>query len=76
MGRLTSLLISNLSSNAFEVKFNNVDINKTDNETVRGAEKFEEIKQKAYQEALYQDVIDEVARFFEIKQITNQLQIK
>jgi hypothetical protein len=48
MGRLTSLLISNLSSNAFEVKFNNVDINKTDYETVIGAEKFEVIKQKAY----------------------------
>ncbi len=53
MGRETSKLISDLSSNAFEVKFNQIDINKAEEQTFAKTNSYLENKKKTYMDVLH-----------------------
>ena len=46
MGKVTSKLISDMSSNAFEVKFNQIDINKAKEQTHEKTSVYLESKRK------------------------------
>lgn len=76
MGRETSKLISDMSSNAFEVKFNQIDINKAKAQTANKTENYLDGKKRAYEDVMYQSIIDSTEEYFEMKQIANQNHIK
>jgi len=72
MGRETSKLISDISSNAFEVKFNQIDIDKASEKNMNYTTSYLKMKRNAYIDVMYHDLLDNVENFFEIKKISNQ----
>ena len=71
MGKVTSKLISDMSSNAFEVKFNQIDINKAKEQTHEKTSVYLESKRKTYNDVLQQNIIETAEEYFEIKQISD-----
>jgi hypothetical protein len=76
MGRETSKLISDLSSNAFEVKYNQIDINKAEEQTFAKTNSYLENKKKTYMDVLHQSIIDAAEEYFDMKLINNQAHIQ